>query len=171
MLLKRNFRRCASTGSRTAMTRAFEANVPHSPLASRVIGYFTAHAISGFEARSFDTRHWNDQPITENLGLVRIRRSGREKSDNELIRERSKRSGVRMIAIRARSKAKALLPSGWFRRNGKTADADTCITSRLSPWLCCQRRARCPCRSGIAVSIWSQGTQPMPRPSCSSVRT
>jgi len=58
-------------------------------------------------------------------------------SDNELDRERSKRSGVRMIATRAGSKAKALLPSGWFRRGGKEVSADTGIASWFSPWPGC----------------------------------
>jgi hypothetical protein len=44
------------------------------------------------------------------------RAKSRAKSDNELDGGRSKRSGVRMIATRAGSKAKALLPSGWFQR-------------------------------------------------------
>jgi hypothetical protein len=91
------------------------SNLLLSPLALRLIRYFTAHAASGFEALSFQALYWNDRPAEKTAahfpsGSWRL---AREKSDNW--QKSTKRSGVRMIATRARSKAKALLPSGWFR--------------------------------------------------------
>jgi hypothetical protein len=142
------------------------------PVSSRVIGYFTARAISGFEARYFDTRHWNARPIAQNRRRVRTRCLRREKSHNGLDRERSKRSGVRMIATRAGSKAKALLPSGWFRRGGRrSVGAYTCIASLFSRWRCSQRRAVLQHDSNFrAGSLDHKGTRPMPRAPYSSAR-
>ena len=122
VMLKRNFRRYARTRSSAAKTRAFGANVPHSPLASRVNAYFTAHAISGFKARFFNARHWNGRPVCAICRLDRrdnVARSVQNRVRNRTttsVADGAKRSGVRMIATCAGSKAKALLPSGWFQR-------------------------------------------------------
>jgi len=82
----------------------------------------------------------------------------RAKSDNEVDRGRSKHSGVRMIATRAGSKAKALLPSGWFRRGKMGFGADIPIAilgdaANAEPAVSVEATLRL--RSGV------KGTQPV----------
>ena len=110
MLLKRNFRQYARTGPIAAKTRALGANVPHSPLPSRVIRYFTAHAISGFEARFSRLRRCNVRPKDT------IRRGG--------VRTTARR-GCEMEQ-RARSRAKQALQSPHHSNAAKAARQRPC---------------------------------------------
>ena len=160
MLLKRNFRQYARTGPIAAKTRALGANVPHSPLPSRVIRYFTAHAISGFEARFSRLRRCNVRP-KDTIRRGGVRTTAQIRCEiGQRVRSRAKqafRSPHHNNAAKAARQRPCCLQAGFVETGRQSALTPTC--QPVCTWLCSQGRAGRQCRSNTAALLRSQGTQ------------